>query len=112
MSVSNLQAVASLTAGWRPDLHDPNAAVTLDSNAAWLEIVLTRSRPGRLAKLIGFTEAPELARVEIAAFRYRVLHTAARITPPSPPPAAVHRRHLALGHHHRDRPAPHTSRLP
>ncbi len=32
------------------------------------------------AKLIGFTETPQLARCEIAAFRYRVLHVAARIT--------------------------------
>ncbi len=32
------------------------------------------------AKLIGFTEHPELARCEIATFRYRVLHVAARIT--------------------------------
>jgi len=31
-------------------------------------------------KLTGFTEDPELARCEIATFRYRVLHIAARIT--------------------------------
>ncbi len=31
-------------------------------------------------KLIGFTDHPELGRCEIATFRYRVLHTAARIT--------------------------------
>jgi hypothetical protein len=32
------------------------------------------------AKLIGFTEHPDLARCEIDTFRYRVLHVAARIT--------------------------------
>lgn len=31
-------------------------------------------------KLIAFTDDPLLARCEIAAFRYRVLHVAARIT--------------------------------
>jgi len=51
-----------------------------DSNAAWLEIVLTAADLVAWAKLIGFTDTPELARCEITAFRYRVLHTAARIT--------------------------------
>ena len=51
-----------------------------DSNAAWLEIVLTAADLVAWAKLIGFTNTPELARCEINAFRYRVLHTAARIT--------------------------------
>jgi hypothetical protein len=32
------------------------------------------------AKLIGFTDHPDLARCEIQTFRYRVLHVAARIT--------------------------------
>ncbi len=32
------------------------------------------------AKLIGFTDHPDLARCEIETFRYRVLHVAARIT--------------------------------
>ena len=32
------------------------------------------------AQLIGFSGTPELARCEIHAFRYRVLHVAARIT--------------------------------
>jgi hypothetical protein len=50
------------------------------ANAAWLEIVLTGADLVTWAKLIGFTEASELARCEIAAFRYRVLHVAARIT--------------------------------
>jgi len=30
-------------------------------------------------KLIGFADQPDLARCEIAAFRYRVLHVAARV---------------------------------
>jgi hypothetical protein len=51
-----------------------------DPNAAWLEIVLTAADLVAWAKLIGFTDTPELARCEITAFRYRVLHTAARIT--------------------------------
>ena len=32
------------------------------------------------AKLIRFAHAPSLARCEIATFRYRVLHAAARLT--------------------------------
>jgi hypothetical protein len=41
-----------------------------------------RDRPDCLdqTKLIGFTDQPELARCEIATFRYRVLHIAGRIT--------------------------------
>jgi hypothetical protein len=50
------------------------------SNAAWLEIVLAAADLVAWAKLIAFTDTPELARAEIAAFRYRVLHVAARIT--------------------------------
>ncbi len=49
-------------------------------NAAWLEIVLAAADLVAWATLIGFTDAPELARCEINTFRYRVLHTAARIT--------------------------------
>ena len=51
-----------------------------DANAAWLEIVLTAIDLVAWTKLIGFTDHPELARCEIATFRYRVLHVAARIT--------------------------------
>ena len=51
-----------------------------DSNAAWLEIVLTAADLVAWAQLIGFTDVPELACCEINAFRYRVLHVAARIT--------------------------------
>lgn len=31
-------------------------------------------------RLLGFADHPELARIEITTFRYRVLHVAARIT--------------------------------
>lgn len=51
-----------------------------DPNAAWLEVVLAAADLVAWAKLIGFADAPELARCEINTFRYRVLHTAARIT--------------------------------
>lgn len=51
-----------------------------DANAAWLEIVLAAADLVAWAQLIGFTDTAELARCEIAAFRYRVLHVAARIT--------------------------------
>ena len=51
-----------------------------DANAAWLEIVLAAADQVAWAQLIGFTDAPQLARCEINAFRYRVLHVAARVT--------------------------------
>ena len=51
-----------------------------DENAAWLEVVLTAIDLVAWTKAICFTDAPELARCEIATFRYRVLHVAARIT--------------------------------
>lgn len=50
------------------------------ANAAWLEIILAASDLVAWAKLIGFVDQPEIARCEIATFRYRVLHVAARIT--------------------------------
>jgi DDE family transposase len=51
-----------------------------NENAAWLEIVLTALDLVCWTKTICFADVPELARCEIAAFRYRVLHVAARIT--------------------------------
>ena len=51
-----------------------------DENAAWLETVLTALDLIVWSKLIGFPDTPELARCEIAAFRYRVLHVAAQLT--------------------------------
>ena len=51
-----------------------------EANAAWLEIILAATDLVTWAKLIGFTNDPDLARCEIATFRYRVLHVAARIT--------------------------------
>ena len=50
------------------------------ANAAWLEIILTATDLIAWAKLIGFTDHPDLARCEIETFRYRVCHVAARIT--------------------------------
>jgi Transposase DDE domain group 1 len=49
-------------------------------NAAWLHAVLTAVDLTAWTKLICFAAAPSLARCAIAAFRYRVLHVAARIT--------------------------------
>jgi hypothetical protein len=51
-----------------------------DANAAWLEIILAATDLVTWSKLIGFTDHPDLATCEIATFRYRVLHVAARIT--------------------------------
>lgn len=51
-----------------------------NENAAWLEVVLTAVDLVAWTKLIAFADIPALARCEIAAFRYRVLHVAARIT--------------------------------
>jgi Transposase DDE domain group 1 len=53
---------------------------SFDANAARLEIVLAAADLVAWTQLIGFTDHPELARCEIAAFRYRVLHVAARVT--------------------------------
>ena len=50
------------------------------ANAAWLEIVLAATDLVAWTQLIGFTDHPDLSRCEIHAFRYRVLHVAARIT--------------------------------
>jgi Transposase DDE domain group 1 len=49
-------------------------------NHAWLECVLAAADLVTWSKLICFADDPELARCEIASFRYRVLHTAARVT--------------------------------
>lgn len=51
-----------------------------NENAAWLEVVLMATDLITWTKLIAFADTPTLARCEIAAFRYRVLHVAARIT--------------------------------
>jgi hypothetical protein len=50
------------------------------ANSAWLEIVMAAIDLVAWAKLIGFTNHPDLACCEIDTFRYRVLHVAARIT--------------------------------
>ena len=49
-------------------------------NHAWLECVLAAFDLVAWSKLICFFDEPALAHCEIAAFRYRVLHMAARIT--------------------------------
>lgn len=51
-----------------------------NENAAWLQVVLTAVDLVAWTKTICFADVAELARCEIAAFRYRVLHVAARIT--------------------------------
>ena len=51
-----------------------------EENSAWLEAVLAAADLICWAKLICFARIPSLARCEIAAFRYRVLHVAARLT--------------------------------
>ena len=52
----------------------------LQRERAWLEVVLTAVDLVCWTKLICFADIPELARCEIATFRYRVLHVAARLT--------------------------------
>jgi hypothetical protein len=49
-------------------------------NAAWLELALTAADLLAWTQTILLTEAPDLARAEWKAIRYRLLHTAARIT--------------------------------
>ena len=49
-------------------------------NHAWLECVLAAADLVAWSKLICFADDPAIARCEIATFRYRILHTAARIT--------------------------------
>ncbi len=50
------------------------------ANQAWLEIVMAATDLIAWSKLLGFADQPELARCEVATFRYRVLHIAARIS--------------------------------
>lgn len=51
-----------------------------NENHAWLQVVLAATDLICWAKLIGFADQPQLACCEIAAFRYRILHVAARLT--------------------------------
>jgi len=53
---------------------------SFDANAAWLQIVMAATDLVAWTQLLGFTDHPELARCEIATFRYRVCHVAARLT--------------------------------
>lgn len=49
-------------------------------NHAWLECVLAAADLVAWSKLICFGDEPAIAHCEIAAFRYRILHMAARVT--------------------------------
>ena len=49
------------------------------------------------SKLICFADEPALAHCEIAAFRYRILHMAARMTRAGRVRAPASRSHLGLG---------------
>ena len=49
-------------------------------NHAWLECVLAATDLVAWSKLICFYHDPDLAYCEIANFRYRIMHTAARLT--------------------------------
>src|SRR5699024_8075413 len=51
-----------------------------NENVAWLQVVLMATDLVTWTKLIAFTDTPALAKCEIAAFRYRVLHVAAHTT--------------------------------
>ena len=82
-----------------------------DENAAWLEVVLTAIDLVGWTKTICFTDAPELARCEIATFRYRVLHVAARITRSGSTDQTPHRPNLALGRPDRRRLPPPPNRV-
>ncbi|MDA8297676.1 MAG: IS1380 family transposase [Actinomycetota bacterium] len=60
-------------------LHNFPCKETAENNA-WLELVLTAADLVCWSKLLCFHDEPELARCEIASFRYRILHMAARLT--------------------------------
>lgn len=49
-------------------------------NNAWLEVLLAAADLVAWTKLVCFADDPSIARCEIDTFRYRILHTAARIT--------------------------------
>jgi len=82
-----------------------------DENAAWLEVVLTAIDLVTWTKTICFTDAPELARCEIATFRYRVLHVARPDHPLGSTDQTPHRPHLALGGPDRRRLPPPPNRV-
>jgi Transposase DDE domain group 1 len=60
--------------------HSGRARGAYATNAAWLQAVLAATDLICWTKLICFADVPALARCEIAAFRYRVLHVAGRLT--------------------------------
>jgi len=63
-----------------------------EENIAWLETLLTAVDLVCWAKILGFTDTPMLAHAEIATFRNRVLHVAARIT------RGARQTHLRIDH--------------
>jgi Transposase DDE domain group 1 len=69
-----------------------------DANAARLEIILAATDLVAWTKLIGFHGHTDLATCEIATFRYRVLHVAARITRGARKVRLRIGRDLAVGH--------------
>ena len=71
-------------------------ALGREENSAWLEAVLAAADLVCWAKLICFAHVPSLARCEIAAFGYRVLHVAAWLTR-SARQAPENRPQLAMG---------------
>ena len=50
-------------------------------NRVWLELVLAAADLICWSKLLCFADTPDLARCEIDAYRYRILHAAGRLTP-------------------------------
>jgi hypothetical protein len=73
---------------WHPAIEDKGLregawvaeATGMIDLSSWLEAVLAAADLICWAKLICFPHVPSLARCEIAAFRYRVLHVAAQLT--------------------------------
>lgn len=51
-----------------------------DENQAWLQVVMIAADLIAWTKLIAYRNTPQIARCEIQAFRYMILHAAARIT--------------------------------
>ena len=49
-------------------------------NRTWLELVLAAADLVAWSKLLCFADSPDLARCEIDAYRYRILHAAGRLT--------------------------------
>jgi hypothetical protein len=85
-AVTSRNCATANTPAWKITSAEPTppgcslALNSFDANAAWLDTIMTGTDLVAWAKLVGLTDHPELARCEIATFRYRLPHTAARIT--------------------------------